>query len=49
MKRTLDELYSAWLAIPPGATDGDVLIPSALLPGMIQPMAFRIRVRGTSS
>ena len=49
MTRTLDELYSAWLAVHPGAADGDVLIPSALLPGMIQPLAFRIRVRGASS
>lgn len=49
IKRTIDELYSAWLAVHPGAADGDVLIPSALLPGMIQPMAFRIRVRGASS
>ena len=49
MKRTTDELYSAWLAVPPDAVDGDVLIPSARLPGMIQPMLFRIRVAGTSS
>lgn len=49
LKRTVDELFSAWLAVPPGAADGTVLNPSALLPGMIQPMSFRIRVGGASS
>jgi len=42
--RTLDELFSAWLAVPPGVTDGAVLKPSALLPGMIHPVSFRVRL-----
>ena len=37
-----DELFSAWLAIPPDVADGTLLRPSALLPGM-QPIAFRVR------
>jgi len=47
-KRTVDELFSAWLAVRPGVTDGAVLNPSALLPGMVQPVLFRVRVRGTT-
>jgi hypothetical protein len=46
MKRTLDDLYAAWLAVPPEAFDGELLIPSALLPGMVQPVSFRIRIAG---
>lgn len=42
-KGTLDEPYSAWLAVRPGAEEGDMLVPSALLPGMIHPLSFRIR------
>jgi hypothetical protein len=38
-----DELYSAWLAIRPGLADGTPLIPSALLAGMLAPVAFRAR------
>ena len=42
-RRTVNELFSAWLAIPPGVTDGTVLHPSAVLPGMVQPVSFRVR------
>jgi len=42
-RRTIAELFSAWLAIPPGVTDGTVLHPSAVLPGMVQPVSFRVR------
>jgi DnaJ-class molecular chaperone len=42
-QRTIDELFSAWLAVPPGVNDGAVLKPSALLPGMIRPVSFRVR------
>jgi DnaJ-class molecular chaperone len=42
--RTVPELYSAWLAVPPGATGGEVLTPSAELPGMVQPPRFRVRL-----
>ncbi len=46
--RTVDELFSAWLAVRPGVTDGAVLNPSALLPGMVRPVSFRVRLRGTT-
>ena len=41
-----DEPFSAWLAIRPGVADGAVLPPSALFPGMIGPLSFRVRRRG---
>ena len=44
-RRTIEELYSAWLAIRPGAVDGETLIPSADLPGMVQPVRVRVRRR----
>jgi hypothetical protein len=44
-KRTVAELFSAWLAVRPGVTDGTVLNPSALLPGMVNPVSFRVRLR----
>ena len=40
---TVDELYSAWLAVRPGATAGEVLVPSAELRGMVEPVRFRVR------
>ena len=43
--RTVEDLFSAWLAIRPGATDGTILTPSALLPGMLRPVTFRARLR----
>ena len=42
-KRTVDELFSAWLAVRPGVADGTVLTPSAMLPGMVRPVSFRVR------
>ena len=42
--RTVEELFSAWLAVPPGVADGAVLIPSALLPGIIRAVSFRARL-----
>jgi hypothetical protein len=42
--RTVQELYSAWLAVPPGAITGQMLTPSAELPGMVQPVRFRVRL-----
>lgn len=38
-----EELFSAWLAVPPDTADGTVLKPSEFLPGM-DPVAFRVRV-----
>lgn len=47
-KRAVDEPFSAWLAVAPGIADGTVLLPSALLDGMIRPVSFRVRVRGST-
>jgi hypothetical protein len=40
----IEELFSAWLAVPPGVTDGEILPPSALLPGMLNRVLFRVRL-----
>ena len=45
-RRTIEELYAAWLGISPGVAAGEVLIPSADLPGMIEPVRFRVRFSG---
>jgi len=42
---TVEELFSAWLAVPPEIADGTILFPSALLPGMVRRVRFRTRVR----
>jgi molecular chaperone DnaJ len=42
--RTIDEVFSAWLAVPPGIPDGAVLTPSAQLPGVVRPVSFRVRL-----
>lgn len=47
-KRTIDELFSAWLAVPPGVADGAVLTPSALLSGMVRPVSFRVRLHSAA-
>ena len=44
-KGTTDDLFTAWLAVRPGVSDGTMLKPSALLPGMVRPVTFRARVR----
>jgi curved DNA-binding protein CbpA len=44
-KRTLEELFSAWLAVPPGVGDGAVLEPSVPLRGMVRPVCFRVRLQ----
>jgi DnaJ-class molecular chaperone len=41
--RTVEELFSAWFALPPGVTDGAILTPSAVLPGMAS-LTFRVRL-----
>jgi curved DNA-binding protein CbpA len=43
-KRTVDELFSAWLAVPPGVAEGTILEPSAVLDGMVWPVSFRVRL-----
>ena len=42
--RVVDELFSAWLAVPPGVRDGEILPPSAYLPGMLHRVLFRVRL-----
>lgn len=42
-RRTIDELYSAWLAIRPGVAEGSILEPSAQLPNVVRPVSFRVR------
>ena len=44
--RIVEELYSAWLAVPPDVTSGEVLTPSAELPGMVEPVRFRVWISG---
>jgi hypothetical protein len=44
MTGAVEELFSAWLAVRPGIATGTVLTPSVLLPGMLQPVAFRVRI-----
>jgi hypothetical protein len=45
--RKVRELFSAWLAVPPGVTESEVLAPSVELPGMVAPVRFRVRVHAT--
>jgi hypothetical protein len=45
--RSVDELFSAWLAVRPGVEDGALLAPSVLLPGM-RPVWFRVRLPGAA-
>jgi DnaJ-class molecular chaperone len=45
--RSAEEVFSAWLALPPDVADGTILTPSAVLPGMLQPITFRVRLRST--
>ena len=45
-RRTVDDLFAAWLAVPAGVQDGEILPPSAYLPGMINRVLFRVRLPG---
>lgn len=40
----VEELFSAWLAVPPTVEEGTVLSPSVLLPDMLRPVRFCIRI-----
>ena len=42
--RTVEDLYSAWLAIPPGVTAGEFVTPTVGMPGMVEPVRFRVRL-----
>jgi DnaJ-class molecular chaperone len=44
--RAVHELFSAWLAVPPGVADGTIIEPSAQLPDVLRPVTFRVRFRG---
>jgi molecular chaperone DnaJ len=41
---TVEQVFAAWLAVPPGVTDGTMLAPSELLPGMVHALRFQIRI-----
>ena len=41
---TVEERFSAWLALRPGVSDGTVLEPSVQLAGVITPVRFRVRL-----
>ena len=43
--RIVEDLFSAWLAVPPEVADGAVLTPSAQLRGVVRPVSFRVRLR----
>jgi hypothetical protein len=43
-QRTVEDLFSAWLAVRPGVVDGTILTPSAWLRGMLEPVYFRVRL-----
>jgi DnaJ-class molecular chaperone len=45
---TVDELFSAWIAVPPEVADGEILTPSELLRGMVRPVSFRVRLPGAT-
>lgn len=38
-----EELFSAWLAVPPGVAMGTLLAPSEMLRGMVRPVRFRVQ------
>lgn len=42
--RRVEELFSAWLAVRPGVAAGEVLVPSAELPGAIDPVRVRVEI-----
>lgn len=44
-QRTTEELFSAWLSVPPGVEDGTILLPSVQLRGAVKPVRFRVRLR----
>jgi DnaJ-class molecular chaperone len=46
--RIVEEVFSAWLALPPGVGNGTILTPSALMPGMLKPVKFRVTIRHES-
>jgi DnaJ-class molecular chaperone len=45
--RAVEDLFSAWLSVPPGVAHGTLLSPSAQMRGMLHPVSFRV-CRGRS-
>lgn len=43
-RQVVDDIFAAWLAVPPGVRDGEILPPSAYVPGMIHRVLFRVRL-----
>ena len=43
-RRKVEELFSAWLAVPPGVAEGEMLTPSAELPGTVDSVRFRVEL-----
>ena len=43
-RQVADDIFAAWLAVPPGVRDGEILPPSAYVPGMIHRVLFRARL-----
>ncbi|HEY0135827.1 MAG TPA: hypothetical protein VGB85_17200, partial [Nannocystis sp.] len=43
--RTVEELFSAWLTVPPGVADGTILRPSVQMQWVVRPVQFRVRLR----
>lgn len=41
---SVEDLFSAWLAVRPGVADGALLSPSAQLPNVLRPVSFRVRL-----
>lgn len=48
-RRTVEELFSAWLAVPPGVGEGEVLMPSEQLTGMVEPVRFCVSLSAAPS
>jgi molecular chaperone DnaJ len=46
--RAVEEMFSAWMTVTPDVAEGTVLTPSVLLPGMLRPVSFRVRLRGAT-
>jgi molecular chaperone DnaJ len=42
--RVVEDLFAAWLAIRPGIVDGTMVSPSVQFPGVLRPVAFRVRI-----
>ena len=48
-RQVVDDVFAAWLAVPPGVRDGEILPPSAYVPGMIHRVLFRVRLNSSAT